>query len=66
MNFLSFEAGISALNLFADAGLASSKSEARRLIQQGGGYVNKDKIPDIDFTITADHLDDNGTLMLRA
>ncbi|MFH2002564.1 MAG: tyrosine--tRNA ligase [Planctomycetota bacterium] len=60
------EAGIPAINLFADAGLAASKGEARRLIQQGGGSVNKDKITGIDFMITAEHLDENGTMMLRA
>jgi tyrosyl-tRNA synthetase len=35
-----FEAGYSAVDLFAAAGLAPSKSEARRLVQQGGAFVS--------------------------
>lgn len=60
------EAGIPAIQLFADAGLASSKGEARRLIKQGGGSVNKDKITDMEFKIDASMLDDQGSILLRA
>jgi tyrosyl-tRNA synthetase len=60
------EAGIPAVQLFVDAGLASSKGEARRLIKQGGAYLNNDKISGIDDAVTAAALDDDGTLMLRA
>lgn len=34
-----FEAGYPVLDLFVDAGLAPTKSEARRLVQQGGAVV---------------------------
>ncbi|MHC4946609.1 MAG: tyrosine--tRNA ligase [Planctomycetota bacterium] len=60
------EAGIMAVDLLADTGLAASKSEARRLIKQGGAYVNKDKIPNIEYRIDAKMLDDQDSLMLRA
>jgi tyrosyl-tRNA synthetase len=36
-----FEAGYNIVDLFADAGLASTKSEARRLVQQGGAFVSR-------------------------
>jgi tyrosyl-tRNA synthetase len=38
------ETGIGVLDLFIESGLAPSKNEARRLIQQGGASVNGKKI----------------------
>ncbi|MBU0754143.1 MAG: tyrosine--tRNA ligase [Planctomycetes bacterium] len=60
------EAGVLAVDLFVDTGLSASKSEARRLIKQGGAYVNTDKVPDLEYLITASMLDDQASLMLRA
>jgi len=60
------EAGIGVLDLFALAGLASSKSEARRLVQQGGAIVNERKVEDEKAVIDASWLDAEGALMLRA
>jgi tyrosyl-tRNA synthetase len=59
-------AGIGVLDLFVLATLASSKSEARRLVQQGGAIVNERKIEDEKATIDASWLDSEGALMLRA
>jgi tyrosyl-tRNA synthetase len=66
-----FEAGYPAVDLFVDAGLAPTKSEARRLIQQGGAFAagpdgEMRPIPDIAAVIGADSLDDAGELVLRA
>lgn len=38
------QGGVLVLDLFVKAGLVSSKSEARRLIEQGGAYVNQRRI----------------------
>lgn len=57
--------GIPATQLFAMAGLVSSKGEARRLIQQGGAYVNGQRIESVDQLITPQDLVD-GSLFLRA
>ncbi|MDR3355995.1 MAG: tyrosine--tRNA ligase, partial [Spirochaetaceae bacterium] len=35
-----FEAGINIIDLFTEAGLCATKSEARRLAQQGGAFVS--------------------------
>ena len=59
------EDGIEAFVLFAEAGLAKSRGEARRLIQQGGAYVNNDGVPTFDRRITAADLRD-GAVLLRA
>lgn len=57
--------GVEAYALFADAGLAKSRGEARRLIEQGGGYVNGEAVTAIDRKITLDDLKD-GVILLRA
>ena len=44
------------MDLMVACGLAASKSEARRLIQQGGVSVDDEKITAIDHTITLDAL----------
>ena len=59
------EAGIGAPELFQRVGLCRSRSEARRLIQQGGAYVNDGPVDSVDDVITLDHLDD-GAILLRA
>jgi tyrosyl-tRNA synthetase len=59
-------AGIGVLDLFVLAGLAASKSEARRLVQQGGAIVNDRKVEDEKSVIDASWLDAEGALMLRA
>ena len=55
--------GIAAFELFAEIDLCDSKSAARRLIQQGGAYVNEDRISDIDYRIGTTHLKDGGILL---
>ena len=42
---------IGVLDLLTNAGLAPSKSEARRLVQQGGVKLNGERIDDFNFTI---------------
>jgi tyrosyl-tRNA synthetase len=59
------ENGISAPELFQQVGLCRSRSEARRLIEQGGAYVNEVAVEDVDALITAEHLSD-GLILLRA
>ncbi len=43
--------GILINDLLVAAGLASSKSEARRLVQQGGVTVEDEKVPNIEFKV---------------
>ena len=45
------EEGIPAFELFAEVGLCESKSAARRLIQQGGAYVNDERVSAFDTRI---------------
>ncbi len=59
------QGGISVLDLFVQAGLASSKSDARRLVQQGGASINGAKIESEKEIIDLKYLA-GGSLMLRA
>ena len=66
MPMAELSAGIGVLDLFVLAGLASSKSEARRLVQQGGAIVNDRKVEDEKTIIEPPWLDAGGALLLRA
>ncbi len=59
------DSGIGVLDLFVEAGLAPSKSEARRLVKQSGASVNGRKIENEMQILTSRDLED-GALMLRA
>jgi len=66
-----FEAGYNAIDLFFDTGLTPNKSEARRLIQQGGAFIsdkngNLSAIGDVNSVIRTDQLNTDGELTLRA
>ena len=57
--------GISIIDLFHEVGLATSRGEARRLIQQGGAYINGERVAGIDAVATKKDLDGEG-IMLRS
>ena len=50
------DGAIAILDLLLACKLTPSKSEARRLVQQGGVFVNDEKVPTIDVKFTADDL----------
>jgi len=58
-------AGIPAIELFQRTGLCQSRSEVRRLIEQGGAYVNGAPLTEVDAVIAAEHLA-AGQILLRA
>jgi tyrosyl-tRNA synthetase len=59
------EKGITAFELFAKVGLCSSRGEARRLINQRGGYINGVAVSKYDDTIGFRHIE-NGSIVLRS
>ncbi len=59
------EKGINVMDLFAMTDLCSSKSEARRLVSQGGASVNGKKITDINASVDTSFVED-GELLLKA
>ena len=60
-----FKAGIPAFKLFQKVGLARTGGEARRLISQGGAYVNGQRIATFDQAITEKEIEQR-EVVLRA
>jgi len=60
-----FAQGIPAYVLFCETGLCTSRGEARRLIEQGGAYINDDPVAAFDEKITADRANDQGVIRLK-
>ncbi|HVP90776.1 MAG TPA: tyrosine--tRNA ligase [Terriglobales bacterium] len=60
------EAGIPPAELFTDVGLTPSRKEAKRLIEQGGLYVNDERIDSPERLLTAKDLGPDGGMLLKA
>jgi tyrosyl-tRNA synthetase len=58
-------AGVPAFRLFHELGLSPSGAAARRLISQGGGYVNGRRIDSPERLINAEDLTAQGFMVLR-
>jgi tyrosyl-tRNA synthetase len=57
--------GIKLIDLIARSNLTSSKSEARRAIEQGGISVNEEKITNIDRIIVESDIKNNGIMLQK-
>jgi tyrosyl-tRNA synthetase len=55
--------GVSPMEIFAEVGLASSRGEARRLIKQGGLYVNDQRVNSLEDILNEDDLTPDGILL---
>jgi tyrosyl-tRNA synthetase len=66
MDVDTLKAGIPAFKLFQTVGLAASGGAARRLIDQGGAYVNGQRIDSFDHVISDKDLDADDTIVLRS
>ena len=66
MSAENLKTGIGILEAFVMAGLASSNSEARRLVQGGGAKLNDATVSDIKLQITTEHAVNDGTIKLSS
>jgi tyrosyl-tRNA synthetase len=57
--------GIPAFELFHETSLCASRGEARRLISQGGGYVNDRQLTVFDERVGLGDVDERGEIRLR-
>lgn len=62
---VAFGEGKGVIDLFFEAGLGSTKSDIRRLVEGGGCFVNDNKITDVKAVITKDDAKDS-EMILRA
>ena len=57
--------GTGIVDLFVETGLAKSKGEARRTVNEGGAYLNNVRVEDVDYVPTDADLIDGTWLVLR-
>ena len=57
--------GLPLIDALVESGLSSSKSDARRTIQQGGAYINNRPIEDVNTVLTVQHLASENVMVLR-
>jgi tyrosyl-tRNA synthetase len=58
-------AGLPLAELLAETGLAASRSEARRALEQGGVYLNNRRVADPRATVSMDDAIDGALFVLR-
>jgi tyrosyl-tRNA synthetase len=57
--------GLSVLDIFVDVDLCASRGEVKRLVAQGGAYINGEQVKSIDQKISAEHVTPDGEIGLR-
>jgi tyrosyl-tRNA synthetase len=57
--------GLDLLSFLADNGVFPSKGEARKMLQNGGVSINKEKVTAVDHKITTEHLLNNSYLLIQ-
>jgi tyrosyl-tRNA synthetase len=65
MNKTEFKDGVPAFKIFHMTGLAKSGGAARRLIDQGGAYINGKRVESVDYMVIPDDIN-NMEILLRA
>ena len=58
--------GLNIVDALVEAGLAKSKGEARRTVEQGGAYVNNRRIEGIATQLGTQHLANESVMVLRS
>jgi tyrosyl-tRNA synthetase len=65
INLTRLERGLGVLEIFSEVGLTQSRGEARRMVQQGGLYVNDQRVDEVEAVLTPANLTPEG-ILLRA
>lgn len=60
-----FAEGMDLISLLTKLGLAATRSEGRRLILQGGIYLQNETVKQFDYLVTESDFDDQGYLLVR-
>jgi tyrosyl-tRNA synthetase len=60
------EEGISPAGLFTEVGLTPSRKEAKRMIEQGGLYVNDERVDSVERLVSVKDLGPGGDIILKA
>jgi len=60
-----FQSGKDIMSLLVETGLTTSKSDARRMIQQGGIYIEENRVEDFNLLIKLNDFKDNRLLLRK-
>ncbi|SDK75260.1 tyrosine--tRNA ligase [Natronincola ferrireducens] len=60
-----FEEGLDILTLLVETGLVSSKSEGRRLVQQGGISIEDNKVQDLNYVVTTKEFENDNIIIKK-
>ena len=63
---LADDGGLPIVDALVAAGLAKSKGDARRTVEQGGAYVNNRRVDGVDARLTAADLASETVMVLRS
>jgi tyrosyl-tRNA synthetase len=63
---LAEDGGLPVIDALVASGLAKSKGEARRTVEQGGAYVNNRRVATVDARLTASDLASETVMVLRS
>jgi tyrosyl-tRNA synthetase len=66
MDKMDFIEGVPVFKLIEATSLCTSGSEARRLIDQGGAYLNNDRVTKFDYRVTLEDFKGGDAILLRA
>lgn len=66
LSFSALDEGLPLVDAMVQASLSKSKGEARRTIQQGGGYINNQRVEDVDRGLTRADLASETVIVLRS
>ncbi|MCA9259694.1 MAG: tyrosine--tRNA ligase, partial [Planctomycetales bacterium] len=58
--------GLPIVDALVEAGLAKSKGDARRTVEQGGAYVNNRRVDGLAVSLSAEHLASETVVVLRS
>lgn len=58
--------GMPLVDAFVASGLSKSKGDARRTIEQGGGYINNRRVDDVHYALTRKDLASETMIVLRS
>ncbi|MEZ6135607.1 MAG: tyrosine--tRNA ligase [Pirellulaceae bacterium] len=58
--------GLPAIDALVRTQLSKNKSDARRTIQGGGGYINNRRVDSVDYVLTSNDLASESVIVLRA
>ncbi|MGE3244273.1 MAG: tyrosine--tRNA ligase [Pirellulales bacterium] len=65
VELLSNDGGLTIVDALVTAGLAKSKGEARRTVEQGGAYINNRRASGVEMRLTAADLASESVMVLR-